>query len=80
MPLERFLLPPEQDGSHGTPESRQEQQPRLRYRAEAKRWGSGRLCEAQGAVEPRHDDARDYINGVLIDPQPARRAPRIAAI
>ncbi|MCR4470046.1 site-specific integrase [Burkholderia sp. SCN-KJ] len=93
VPLERFLLPPEMDGSHGihrnlvknnscanndreaiefwladyeNPHTRQ------RYRTEAERlllWSIFVKRKALSSLDT--DDARDYINGFLTDPQPA---------
>lgn len=93
VPLERFLLPPELDGSHGTHRNLvrnnsrgnndreaidfwladyENPHTRRRYRTEAERlllWAIFVKRKALSSLDT--DDARDYINGFLIDPQPA---------
>ncbi|KVM84592.1 phage integrase family protein [Burkholderia stagnalis] len=95
VPLERFLLPPELDGSHGAHRNRvknhsrahndreaidfwladyENPHTRQRYRTEAERlllWAIFVKRKALSSLDT--DDARDYINGFLVDPQPASR-------
>ncbi|RQX90180.1 phage integrase family protein [Burkholderia stagnalis] len=93
VPLERFLLPPELDGSHGAHRNLvknnsrahndreaidfwladyENPHTRQRYRTEAERlllWAIFVKRKALSSLDT--DDARDYINGFLVDPQPA---------
>lgn len=93
VPLERFLLPPKLDGSHGAHRNQvknnsranndreaidfwladyENQHTRQRYRTEAERlllWAIFAKRKALSSLDT--DDARDYINGFLVDPQPA---------
>ncbi|HHV7524840.1 TPA: phage integrase family protein [Burkholderia orbicola] len=93
VPLERFLLPPELDGSRGAHRNLvknnsranndreaidfwladyENPNTRQRYRTEAERlllWAIFVKRKALSSLDT--DDARDYINGFLIDPQPA---------
>ncbi|ONO52744.1 integrase [Burkholderia cenocepacia] len=93
VPLERFLLPPELDGSRGAHRNLvknnsranndreaiefwladyENPHTRQRYRTEAERlllWAIFVKRKALSSLDT--DDARDYINGFLIDPQPA---------
>lgn len=93
VPLERFLLPPELDGSHATHRNLvknhsrahndreaidfwladyENPHTRQRYRTEAERlllWAIFVKRKALSSLDT--DDARDYINGFLPDPQPA---------
>lgn len=93
VPLERFLLPPELDGSRGAHRNLvknnsranndreaiefwladyENPNTRQRYRTEAERlllWAIFAKRKALSSLDT--DDARDYINGFLIDPQPA---------
>ncbi|WP_186095328.1 phage integrase family protein [Burkholderia gladioli] len=93
VPLERFLLPPELDGSHGAHRNLvknhsrahndreaiafwladyENPHTRQRYRTEAERlllWAI--LVKRKALSSLDTDDARDYINGFLVDPQPA---------
>ncbi|RQP98854.1 phage integrase family protein [Burkholderia stagnalis] len=93
VPLERFLLPPELDGSRGAHRNPvknnsranndreaidfwladyENPHTRQRYRTEAERlllWAIFVKRKALSSLDT--DDARDYINGFLIDPQPA---------
>ncbi|WP_323122454.1 phage integrase family protein [Burkholderia alba] len=93
VPLERFLLPPELDGLHGTHRNLvknnsranddreaidfwladyENPNTRQRYLTEAKRlllWVIFVKRKALSSIDT--GDARDYINGFLVDPQPA---------
>ncbi|WP_331458318.1 phage integrase family protein, partial [Burkholderia sp. MSMB1498] len=93
VPLERFLLPPELDGSRGAHRNLlknnsranndreaiefwladyENPHTRARYRTEAERlllWAIFVKRKPQSSLDT--DDARDYINGFLVDPQPA---------
>lgn len=95
VPLERFLLPPELDGSHGAHRNLAKNNSRAnndreaidfwladyenphtrqRYRTEAERlllWAIFVKRKALSSLDT--DDARDYINSFLPDPQPANQ-------
>ncbi|WP_232445194.1 phage integrase family protein [Burkholderia ubonensis] len=106
VPLERFLLPPELDGSRGAHRNLvknnsranndreaidfwladyENPNTRQRYRTEAERLLLWAIFVKRKALSSLNtDDARDYINGFLVDPQPvaqwvmAGTAPRDA--